>query len=197
MCSAICFRTRTRSFFCSGTCRTLCAFFFARRRATRSESAAFVALRSSLGRWANCAPRSGLPLGIVVGTGFVVGWALRKGDDVEVRGSRETLDELGSVLQRSTRSLRLANLSFPGSRASISSTHSRSCLGLENISLVQYRSKTTVSPQIGHMRSPCRAACPCREQFARGSPTSLVSLSRLPRPSRNRQQQRYGDRALR
>jgi len=142
-------------------------------------------------------PRLGLPLGIVVGVGFVDGWTLREGDDVEVRGSRETLDELGRVLQRSTRSLRLANLSLPGSRASISSTHSRSCLRSGSISSVQYRSKTTSPPQIGHMRSLCRAACPCRGQFARGSPTSLVSLPRLPRPSRNRQQRRYGDRALR
>ena len=81
-------------------------------------------------------PRSGLPLGIAVGMGFVDGRAVREGGAVEVRGSREALDEPGRVLQRSTRSLRLANLSLPGSRASISSTHSRSCLRMENISPV-------------------------------------------------------------
>jgi hypothetical protein len=52
---------------------------------------------------------------------------LREGAADEVRGLRgDVLSELGRDLQRSTRSLRLANLSLLGSRASISSTQSRS-----------------------------------------------------------------------
>ena len=75
-------------------------------------------------------PRSGLPLGTIVGVSmsFVDGWrVLREGAADEVRGLRDgALSELGRVLQRSTRNLRLANLTLPGSRASISSTQSRS-----------------------------------------------------------------------
>ena len=128
--SAVFFRTRTRSFFCSGICRVLRAFFFASRRATRAGSTALTALRSALDRWASCVPSSGLPFGTAVGVpvSFVDGWrVLREGAADEVRGLRSgVLSELGRVLQRSTRSLRLANLSLLGSRASISSTQSRS-----------------------------------------------------------------------
>lgn len=123
------FRTRARSFLCSEIGSALRAFFFAMRRATRSGSTALAALRSALDKWASRGPRSGLPLGTGVGVvGFEDGRALREGaDEEEEWGSRGALlSELGRVLQRSTRSLRLANLSLPGSRASISSTHSRS-----------------------------------------------------------------------
>lgn len=134
------FRTRARSFLCSGICRALRAFFFARRRATRSGSVALAALRSALDKWASFGPRSGLPLGTVVGVGFVDVRVIREGapEEVRVRESRGALGDLGKVLQRSTRSLRLANLSFLGSRASISSTHSRSYLRVGIISLVNY-----------------------------------------------------------
>ncbi len=46
---------------------------------------------------------------------------------VAAEGRPRPLSKPGKVLQRSTRNLRFANLSLPGSRASISSTHSRSC----------------------------------------------------------------------
>ena len=125
--SAVFFRTRSRSFLCSGTCNALRAFFFASRRAMRSGSTALAALRSAFDKWASRGPRSGLPLGTVMGVSFVDGCALRKEVAEGMRASRDALlSELGKVLQRSTRSLRLANLSLPGSKASISSTHSRS-----------------------------------------------------------------------
>ncbi len=95
----------------------------------RAGSTALAALRSALDKWASCAPRSGLPLGItVVGASFVDGRrVLREGAVEEVLGLQGgALSELGMVLQRSTRNLRLANLSLLCSRASISSTHSRS-----------------------------------------------------------------------
>ena len=64
---------------------------------------------------------------------------LREGvAEEEVRGLRVgALSELGRVLQRSTRSLRLANLSLFDSRASISSTHSRSYFGVGIINLIK------------------------------------------------------------
>ncbi len=140
--SAVFFRTRIRSFFCSGTCRVLRAFFFASRRATRAESTALAALRSALDKWASCTPRSGLPLSTVLGApvGFVGGWrVLREGAADEVRGLRDgALSDPGRVLQRSTRSLRLANLSLLGSRASISSTQSRSYFRFGIVSLVKF-----------------------------------------------------------
>jgi hypothetical protein len=75
-----------------------------------------------------------------VGVGFVDVRVIREGapEEVRMRESRGALGDLGKVLQRSTRSLRLANLSFLGSRASISSTHSRSYLRVGIISLVNY-----------------------------------------------------------
>jgi hypothetical protein len=100
------------------------------------------ALRSVLDKWASCTPRSGLPLGTVLGApvSFVGGWrVLREGAADEERGLRDgALSELDRVLQRSTRSLRLANLSLLGSRASISSTQSRSYFRFGIVSLVKF-----------------------------------------------------------
>ena len=179
LCSAVLLRTRVRSFFCSGTCSVLRAFFFARRRARRSGSTALAALRSALDKCASCAPKSGLPFGnTAVGVGFVDGRALLEGAIVEgvaaARGLLGVLSEPGKVLQRSTRNLRFANLSLPGSRASISSTHSRSCLGETIRSFLCKREVEDYSPQIGHRQILCPAACPCRGQFAHVSPTSSV-----------------------
>ena len=74
-------------------------------------------------------------MGVLVS--FVNGWrVLREGAADEARGLRGvTLREPGKVLQRSTRSLRLANLSLLGSRASISSTQPRSYFRVEIINL--------------------------------------------------------------
>ena len=122
-------RTRTRSFPFSGIRRELRAFFLARRRASRSGSTALAALRSALDKWTSCAPRLGLPFGIALGVGFVTGEWVGGVVDAEVvaaEGRPGALREPGKVLQRSTRNLRFANLSLPGSSASISSTHSRS-----------------------------------------------------------------------
>lgn len=127
--SAVFLRTRTRSFPFSGTRRELRAFFLARRRASRSGSTALAALRSALDKWTSCAPRLGLPFGIALGVGFVTGEWVGGVVDAEVvaaEGRPGALREPGKVLQRSTRNLRFANLSLPGSSASISSTHSRS-----------------------------------------------------------------------
>jgi hypothetical protein len=73
LCSAVFLRTRTRSLPFSGTPREFRAFFFARRRATRSGSTALAALRSSLDKWASFAPRFGLPFGKALGVGPVDG----------------------------------------------------------------------------------------------------------------------------
>jgi hypothetical protein len=124
------------------------------------------ALRSALDKWASCTPRSGLPLGTVVGVpvSFVDGWrVLREGAADEVRGLRSgALSELGRVLQRSTRNLRLANLSLLSSRASISSTQSRSYFRVGIISPVKFLDDGKPPPQIERRRSLCPAACPCR-----------------------------------
>ena len=70
---------------------------------------------------------------------FVGGWRVLREEAVdEVRGLRDgALSEPGKVLQRSTRSLRLANLSLLGSRASISSTQPRSYYRVGVINLVK------------------------------------------------------------
>lgn len=89
------------------------AFFFASLLATRSASVDLICLRSSFGSPDSFSPRRGSPFGTTT------------------VGARSFLCVTscfvpGAVLQRCTRSLRFANLSFSSSRARSSSTHSRS-----------------------------------------------------------------------
>lgn len=60
------------SFFPSVRSMAFLAFFFANRRATRSASLAFAALRPSLSRVRIRSPRSGSPLGITIGVAVIV-----------------------------------------------------------------------------------------------------------------------------
>lgn len=108
------------------------ACFFAILRATRSGSAAFAFLRSSFGKCEICAPSAGLPFGFgAVAVSRDVEGRRGAGDFAGAEGAGlanlgTTLALPGTVLQRCTRSLRFANLSWASSSARISSTHWRS-----------------------------------------------------------------------
>lgn len=126
-------RTLSRSFTCGLTpslASAFLAFFFASLLATRSASEDLICLRSSFGRCASLSPREGSPFGIErvdIGTPGALG--LEEWGDLEPSPSGrspEAPEPPGSVLHRCTRRVRLANLSFVGSRARTSSTHSRS-----------------------------------------------------------------------
>ena len=127
-------RLRTRGFDFTPCSASSFACFFAIRRATRSGSAAFARLRSSFGKCEIRAPSAGLPFGagpVLRDTEGRRGAGVFVEVDVEVEGLvlanlGVTLAEPGTVLQRCTRSLRFANLSWVSSSARISSTHCRS-----------------------------------------------------------------------
>lgn len=109
------------------------AAFLANRLVTRSASAFFAVLRSSFDRWEILGPSDGSPFGIdPVSVG-------RESAAVGLRDFEILCEAFadgpgvilffapGIVLQRCTRSLRLANLSRLSAIVRISSTHSRSC----------------------------------------------------------------------
>jgi hypothetical protein len=85
------------------------------------------------------------------------------------------------VLQRSTRSLRFANLSLPGSRASTSSTHSRSYLDAA-AARVRSRLQKNMSEEITHGKlNICKAFAQLRILVADNSHTGHPRLRFGPR----------------
>ena len=114
------FLARSRSFprpVITPGAKAILAFFFANLLATRSASVDLRCLRSSFDKPASFSPSDGSPFGITTAAG-----ACFLDFGVAVTGGFEP----GNVLQRCTRSLRLANLSLVSSSAKSSSTHALS-----------------------------------------------------------------------